>query len=231
MLGVNVATESPSAILHTIGKHLNEKKRPLVIANANPEILLRAYKNKNYRDIINAADIVIPDGVGVVFFLRLLYGMKVKRITGVDLAYQIIALAKRQKKSTFILGGTDDANKKTRINLKLQGLGGKFSESEAIKKIQDFNPDILFVALGAPTQEIFIHNFLSTLYPIPSLLMSIGGAVDFWANPGLRAPKIIGRIGLEWFWRLIRQPWRIKRIFNAVIIFPVICLYDFFHKK
>ncbi len=227
MLRVNIATESESVIFHIIVKHLSDKNHPLVIANANPEILLRAYKDKDYRNIINAADIVIPDGVGAVFFLRLLYGIKVKRIAGVDLAYQIIACAQKQQKSIFILGGTDEANKKACSNLKIQGLGGKFSEHEAIKKIQEVNPAILFVALGSPSQELFIHKLSAK----PRVTMSVGGAVDFWANPGLRAPKFLQDIGLEWLWRLLRQPWRVKRIFNAAIVFPIICLYDFFHQK
>lgn len=241
ILGVSISIISHEALLEMIGERLSQRQTCTVVANANPEILIQAYKNTDYREILNSADIIIPDGIGVVMALRFLYGIRIERIAGVDLAQKILALASHHKKTAFLLGATDAANKRAIANitrktknLKLYGLGGNFSETEAIERINAFNPDILFVALGSPKQEIFIKNLFHIPYStfhIPPLIMAIGGAIDFWAHPSLRAPKMLQRIGLEWLWRLIQQPWRLKRIFNAVIVFPFVCFYDFFQQK
>lgn len=208
----------------------------LFIVTANPEILVKAWKDREYRDILNSADIVVADGVGITLLARLLYKVKIERITGVDLASEILELASQYKKRVFILGGAGIVNQKALSNisnnshLHIEGLGDNFSESETIARIKKFNPDVLFVALGAPKQELFIHNLLktkNTKLKIPSIMMGIGGAIDFWAYPSFRAPKLLRRAGLEWLWRLFLQPWRLPRIINAVIIFPLIVLHEY----
>lgn len=106
------------------------------------------------------------------------------------------------------------------------GLGGEFNDKKAIKEIMAFKPDILFVALGAPRQEIFIHKLSAKSYQLKAIMLGIGGVIDYWAYPCLRAPYIVRRIGLEWLWRLVLQPWRLPRIVKAVIVFPLACLYE-----
>lgn len=235
LLGVHISDTSKKALLKRIKEALIHSS-PLWIVTANPEILLKAYRDNAYRSILNQADVIVADGVGVVLAARLLYGVRLERITGADLAEEILRLASTYQKKMFILGGSDAVNKKavkniTRYTLhvtRIKGLGGKFTESKAIKEIAEYQPHILFVALGVPKQERFINRLLKTknLKLKTTLLMGIGGAIDFWARPSLRAPKFLQRAGLEWLWRLFFQPWRLPRIINAIIVFPTLIMKD-----
>jgi len=240
LFGVPISHISKNALHKRIEEALIHSS-PLWIVTANPEILLKAYRDNAYQSILNQADVIVADGVGVVLAARLLYGIRLERITGADLAEDILRLASQYQKKVFILGGSDEVNRKAIrkvFSFKFQvssinGLGGSFIETEAMEQIAEYQPDMLFVALGAPRQEQFIYHLLKTknLKLKTTLMMGIGGTIDFWARPKLRAPNLFRRMGLEWLWRLLRQPWRFPRIMNAVIIFPLICLYDFFNKK
>lgn len=233
LLGVPISHISKKALLKRIEEALIHSS-PLWIVTANPEILVRAYRDSTYRAILNQADVIVADGIGVVLAARLLYGAHLERITGADLAEDILRIAWRHHKKIFLLGGSAEVNRKAREKFtNMGGMGGDFDEDAVTQTINKFQPAVLLVALGAPRQEQFIDNFTNrlTLDAKPSVMMGIGGTIDFWARPSLRAPKIVQRIGLEWLWRVVRQPWRFKRIFNAVIIFPTICLYDFFQQK
>lgn len=233
LLGVDLGTRTRQDILRQIEGSIN----PLFIASINPEILIYAWRHKDYRDILNHAGLRIVDGIGVVLMARLLYGVKLTRFPGADLAQEVINEAAEQNKKIFLIGGNEEANQRAIHNLNskfkiqnsnVRGLGGEFNEQGAIKKILDYRPDILLVALGAPKQELFIHSLL-TQYPqqhLPKISLGIGGTIDFWANPKLHAPQIVRRIGFEWLWRLVRQPWRLFRIFKAVVVFPLACLKE-----
>lgn len=236
-LGVRISHISKQRLLEQIKIALTKKRR-LWIVTANPEILLKAWKNKEYKNIIHSADYVVADGVGITLAVRLLYRIKLERISGANLAEEILHLAANTDKRVFLLGGTSKANQDALEHLgfmfrvssfKFQGLGGNFTEKEAIKKITAYNPDILLVALGAPKQEFFIKKFLQlpiSKKQFPNIMLGIGGTVDFLANPRLRAPKFLQSLGLEWLWRLLRQPWRLPRIINAVVLFPLIVLWQ-----
>lgn len=237
LLGISIPFLSRADILEKI----KEAKKPLFIVTLNPEILLLARKDKTYRDIIENADIKVVDGVGITLIARFLYGIKLTRIPGADLADGLIKWAGKEGEKIFILGGTATANRNAIATLvtnyqlpvtHIKGFGSKFTFHEAIKKINDFKPNILFVALGAPKQEQFIYNFLlTTHYSLQTIAIGIGGTIDYWANPKLRAPKIVRHIGFEWLWRLVLQPWRFSRIFKAVIVFPLTCLWEWFLVK
>ncbi len=217
---------------------LEKAKGPLFIVTLNPEILLHAWHDERYQKILNEADIKVADGVGIVILSRLFYGVKLERFPGADLAGEIAKWAEKNGKKIFLLGGASEANKKALKKFKsAKGLGGAFTEAEAGKAIKEYRPDVLFVALGAPKQEFFIHQLLQAShlrqgfggqasYKLQAILVGIGGTIDYWAYPSLRAPVIVRRIGLEWLWRVILEPWRIVRIVNAVILFPLACLWE-----
>jgi len=261
LLGTRISDTRKKELLQRIERTLSirvnppahpRKSAPLWMVTANPEMLLKAYRDNAYRSILNQADVIVADGVGVVLAARLLYGARLERITGADLAEEILRLALRHHKKVFPLGGSAKVNQKAIENVthytlqatNVHGLGGEFTEEKAIKEIAKYQPDILFVALGSPKQEQFIDNLTKRLtlnspqgeccegrLAKPCIMMGIGGTIDFWARPSLRAPEIFQRIGLEWLWRLIRQPWRIKRILNAIIVFPVLAAREYFAKK
>jgi len=164
-----------------------------------------------------------------------------QKITGVDLLVDICKQAVKNNKSVYFFGGRDNvadscANvlKKQLPNLLVAGVMNA-PEVTAIKeehnlkincpeietvlaKINEAKPDVLFVALGAPKQELFLSKYLSQL-PTVKIAMGVGGAFDFWAGRAKRAPQGFKNFHLEWLWRLFREPWRLKRIFNATVSF------------
>jgi len=221
ILGVKIDNLSLDEILHKIEVFLNDNKQHY-ITTSNPEFIVKAQKDKEFKDIINNADLNVPDGFGLVL-ASLLLGKKIKqRITGVDLMELICKKASYNNWPVFLFGAGPGVAKKTADSLRERYKNLEISEIDENKK--DFpNKSILFVALGAPKQEKWINNNLKNM-PNIKLAMGVGGSFDFISGDIKRAPKFMRNLGLEWFWRLIIQPWRIRRILNAVIIFPFLIL-------
>jgi N-acetylglucosaminyldiphosphoundecaprenol N-acetyl-beta-D-mannosaminyltransferase len=153
-----------------------------------------------------------------------------ERITGVDLMKKICRLAADKRKKVYLLGADEGVAEKTAAKLQklyptlkivgtYAGRPTKSQEDKIVKKIRDAKTEILFVAYGAPSQEKWIHR---NMHKIPTLkvVAGIGGAFDFISGKTPRAPKKFRRYGLEWAYRLYKEPRRIKRIFNATVKFP-----------
>ena len=164
---------------------LTAKKHPYFIVTPNPEQIVQAQEDEELRQILNGADLAIPDGIG----LRLI-GVKT-RVTGIEL---METLAKSGKKMMYVGGGSGAAEKTAQ---KLGGYGLKEAEIEAINQYQ---PDVLCVGLGAPKQEKWVARHLKELNC--KVVMVVGGAIDQIADPSLRPPKWLDQIGLGWFYRL-----------------------------
>ncbi len=154
-----------------------------------------------------------------------------ERITGVDLMKKICKLAARKESKIFLLGAGKGVAEKTAKKLieenpELQVVGTYAGtpkikhERKILKLINETKPEILFVAYGAPAQEKWIdRNYKKT--PTLRVAMGIGGSFDFIAGVQKRAPKAMQKTGLEWLYRLTKQPSRIKRIINATVVFPL----------
>lgn len=180
---------------------LKQKKKRYIVT-PNPEMVMLAQKDKQFKRILNQADLAIPDGVG----LRLAPRTRgLKRLTGRELMLRLI---KRGHK-TLLLGGQPGV---AQLAAKKLGVSG-MSEPD-IAAINRLKPDLLFVALGQVKQEKWIAKNLPKLKV--KVAMGIGGALDQIAKPWLRAPFRVQALGLEWLWRLIMQPWRIKRQWQLV---------------
>jgi N-acetylglucosaminyldiphosphoundecaprenol N-acetyl-beta-D-mannosaminyltransferase len=196
------------------------------IFTPNPEILLKARENKKFKNILKNGDLLIPDGFGLVLFSKLK-----ERVTGIDLMLQICKIAEKHKRSIFLLGGENVAQKTASALRKKfpQLIISGFSEDidSCYNQIERSKPNIVFVALGAPKQEMWISENIDKL-PSVNIAMGVGGAFDMISEKVKRAPKLIRKIHLEWLWRLLQEPKRIGRIFNAVIVFP---FYLFKSKK
>lgn len=197
-------------------------KQQTFVVTANAEILMMADGDKNYFDIITkSADVVLPDGAGVVWAGRH-KGYKIpERVAGFDLFKQLLILANKKQYKVFFFGGTPGtaemaAKVAIKENKDLQVVGclnGYFKEAdcqEIIKKINDSGADMLFVALGAPKQEKWLAEWRNKLQS--SLLMGIGGSFDVLAGKAKRAPLWMQKAGLEWLYRLFKQPSRIGRM-------------------
>ncbi len=209
------------------------------ITTPNPEIVLKAIKNPIFLEVLNNSALNIPDGTGILLASRYLSKQKVlkERVTGIDLMLEICKRSGYENLKIFLLGASESAGKKAKQhleekypNIKIVGRLSKSpraeDEKEIIETINHSNADILFVAFGAPKQELWISRNLQKLTSV-KLAIGVGGAFDFIAGIKKRAPKIFRKLGLEWLIRFIQEPKRIKRIYNATIRFP----YEIIRRK
>lgn len=228
ILGIKLSDLSPSEIMNRIEAFLNSDKAHYVVT-PNPEIILASHKDEELFYILNQADISIPDGFGLVI-AGLIQKMKIFRLAGADLTTALLKKATEEKKKVVIMNWRGGLSKKTDIKEALMekysaleflvldlSRSHKIKESD-LQKIKNFAPAIMFNTFGSPYQEKFIFHILKK---IPSLrvALAVGGSFDFISGKVLRAPKLMRKIGLEWFWRLILKPKRWRRIYNATVVF------------
>ena len=192
-----------------------------MVFTPNSEILLDAVKDREFEGILNSGQLVVPDGIGVVIASRF-YGTPVKeRVAGYDLMLRLMETANSQGRSIYLLGGKEGVAEEAAIKLtesygglKIAGTRNGYFESDEEKKIieeiNSRNADILLVALGAPKQERFIYNHKEELKV--KIAMGVGGSLDILAGRAKRAPVFYQKAGLEWFYRLIKEPKRFMRI-------------------
>ena len=197
------------------------------VITINPEMLQNAGKDSNFANIINNAEMVIPDGIGVEIGLKL-SGYKVKRIPGVDFSKKLLKESAISSIPVAIIGAKEEVIVKAIENLKkeINGLNivyyhnGYFSDDNKIyAELKQKSPKLILVALGSPKQEEFIYNAKNIINP--ALMIGIGGSLDVWSGYVKRAPKIFQILGLEWLYRTISQPSRFKRIFPTLPMFLI----------
>jgi len=229
VLGISIDALSIKEVLEKIKIFLTEDK-PHQLVTLNPEMIVRAQKDPEFKEIILRSSMVIPDGIGLVLAMKFNQGSKRKKIartTGIDLIHAISANLKKETR-IFLLGGRKNVALKTKENLekKYHGIkivghkdGYDIKEEEVINEINLSSPNILLVALGSPKQEKWIAKNLDKLNSV-RVAVGVGGSFDFISKRIRRAPLWIRKIGMEWFWRLLIEPLRIKRIFKAVFVFP-----------
>ncbi len=215
ILGVKIDNLDIEEVLKRVNGFLESQKQHYIVT-PNPEFLIKAQEDQKFKEILNQADISIPDGVGLIFASWFLNQPIKKRIQGIDLMEKICEQSAQKNWPVFLMGGQQGVAEKAIKNLKERYPGLRIKSGYEQVWGQ---PEILFVALGAPKQEKWINDNLSGL-PSVKLAVGVGGAFDFISGRVKRAPKLMRQGGLEWLWRFGRQPWRAKRIYNAVIKFP-----------
>lgn len=195
--------------------------KPKIIMTPNAEIIIYAQKNKDFKDVLNKADMLLPDGIGVVIASKILKNPLKERTTGFDFMVSLLRLAQKENHSVFLLGGRPGVAKKAADNIKKSypnikiigthhGYFDKTDEVEIIETINQIKPDLIFIALGAPKQELFMTKYKDKLNC--KIAMGVGGSLDVLSGQTKRAPKLMQKLGLEWLFRLIMQPSRLKRI-------------------
>lgn len=203
------ATQKIINWVKTGGKHY--------IVTPNPEFIVACQTDSEFKEIINKSDLSIPDGVG----LRLT-GKVTNRVTGTDLMFALIDTAAKEGFSVGLLGGKNGVALKSaevlrtkypNLKITLAHEGGEVSFDGMVQTSLSVGymppTDILFVAFGHGKQEKWIAQNLRQI-PV-KVAMGVGGALDYISGNVPRAPKFLRQIGLEWLFRLILQPWRIKR--------------------
>lgn len=219
ILGVSVTVENEDKILEYIITRLLSRKEKAYIATPNPEIIVRATKDFSFKTILNHADVALPDGVGVVWAAKMLQNARLTRIAGANFVENLCEKVAKKPITIGLLGaGPGVAQKAAKCLLqKYPGLKVMFAGEEwpGEEKIDardlklNSRIDLLFVAFGAPKQEEWIARNLPTL-PV-TVAMAVGGTFDYLSGIVPRAPRFLQSLGLEWLFRLIVQPWRIKR--------------------
>ena len=230
ILGINVYSATSEAILDIIGDSI-EKSKKLQISTVNNEFILEAQKNSDFRNILNST-LSIPDSSGVVWAAKYLHGEKINKISGADLAYDICRLASSRSYRIFLLGGEKGVAKLAKANLikmyktlhivgDLDGIAIDPSrdDDELISKINRLKCDILFVSLGAPKQELWIARNIDRLNA--NVFIGLGGTLDYISGRISRAPALMRKLNLEWLYRVLVEPKRLKRILRAVFVFPI----------
>jgi len=213
IFGVKILTSSREEILHEIVRRLISKSKTFIVT-LNAQILDRALRDERYLSVIKIADLVVPDGEGVVWASRILTGKKLHKTPGVELVEDISRTAVSLNKTIFLLGGkqkvADLAGK--RLNKKYgvkiagthHGFFTKEEEKNVVKLINKSKADILFVGMGVPKQEIFIMEHWNSLGV--KIAMGVGGSFDVISGVKKRAPKFIIKMKLEWLYRIFQDP-------------------------
>lgn len=189
------------------------------IVTPNSEIVYDAIHDPEYAAILNGADLVLPDGIGVVYASRILGTPLAQKVAGVDFAFELLKRMADLGLRVYFFGSKPGIAEAAAQKLKekipaLEVCGchdGYFTDDQPI--IDDINakkPDCLFVCLGAPKQERWMAAHKDQLDV--KLMIGLGGSLDSFAGTVKRAPDIFIKLGLEWFYRLIKEPWRFKRM-------------------
>lgn len=260
ILGIPFTTLNQKEILGKIEQALDTGNK-LFLATPNPEMLLIAQKNPQFKKVLQQTDLNLPDGNGLIWakkyldktvdrsnkILLVLSGIISlmgfighrknnhsrfnKTIHGSDLTMEIFRHPKISRQALFLLGNKHGLKPKTAEltakklkqqfpQLQLVGFADSDSRDQSlVKKINDSQARILLVGFGAPQQELWLYQNLPLLKNI-QIAIGIGGTFDFILGIIPRAPKLLRNLGLEWLFRLYKQPRRFKRIFNATIVFP-----------
>ena len=208
-------------------------KKPFVVYTPNAEIVLNAKKDKVFKDIINAGDLVLPDGMGVIKSARILNKELKSKVSGVDFMFKIL---KESEISCFLLGAKPEITEKCKMeisksykNIHLVGIEHgyfeKSKEADIVKRINSLKPDALFVAFGSPKQELFISQYKNDLKDV-GFAIGVGGSFDILSGTSSLAPEFIRKSGFEWLYRTIKEPKRIKRIAKL----PLILVYSFIER-
>ncbi len=252
ILGVSIDNLSLQEVLGKAEQFINSKNQ-YFITTPNPEFLVSAQKDRNFKEILNYSDIAVADGIGLIYAAKFL-GERLQRLTGVDLMWHLCEMAEQKSYPVYLLGAGEGVAaaagqviKKYFPKIQISGAqsgaaitaNGQPDKSAAdwatnnriINEVNITKPKILFVAFGHGKQEKWIFNYLDKMPPV-KIAIGVGGAFDYISQKITRAPEYIRRLGLEWLYRLIKEPKRIKRIFNATIIFPALVLKQkIFHKN
>jgi N-acetylglucosaminyldiphosphoundecaprenol N-acetyl-beta-D-mannosaminyltransferase len=191
------------------------------VITLNSEMTMQANQRPALAEVLQQADLVIPDGAGVVLYLRL-YGRKVRRCAGIELAEQMIRqVAPVEGRSVFFYGGKPDVLEKATLawqqRLPKLTVAGAFNgylsaeqEQRLLTQLQETQPSLILVGLGVPRQELWIaeHRHLCP----NAIWIGVGGSFDIWSGTKERAPAWLAEHHLEWLYRLYQEPWRWKRM-------------------
>lgn len=235
ILGINIRARTKNAILETIKIHIDNPRDFYHIVSLNPENLVIAQNNEEFKKVIETAQMVIIDGVGVVIAGQILGVPIGDRVTGVDLMHSLVNVANEKCLSVMLIGAKGNLADRLVNCYKTEFKQAKFVACEGFKDIvqptkdeeerifsivASVRPRLIFVAFGSPFQEIWLWRNRERLQG--SICMGVGGAFDYFAGNARRPPVLVRKIGLEWLFRLLHQPWRWKRQLRLLVFLKLV---------
>lgn len=198
---------------------IQSEHKAYYVVTPNPEIVMLALENEEMRSAAQDAELVIPDGIGIIYGAKILGTPMKERIPGIDFTTALMEKMDKQGRSVFLFGSKPGVAEKAAENLaqrfpniKFVGTNdGYFSDdTPIIEKINAAKPDLLLVCLGAPKQEKWMQSNAKNLDV--GLMIGAGGSLDVFAGVVERAPEAWQKMGLEWLYRLLKEPKRIGRM-------------------
>ena len=206
------------------GKMLQEDRFHYVVT-PNPEFILAAEKDESFRKVINAADLVIPDGIGVIYSAKILGTPLAERVPGIEFSAKMLEKLNEMGGRLFLLGAKPGVAEKAGENICAQypnivlcgTQDGYFKDEEdVILKVAAARPDLIFVCLGAPKQEKWMARWGQ--HSGAKLAIGLGGVLDVYAGNVERAPESWQKLGLEWAYRLKKEPQRFGRMARLPLV-------------
>ncbi len=223
-----ITEESKEKYQEQLKEKLKKNIKAFIIT-VNPETLMLSKKEKALKHLLlDYNNSLVPDGIAVVKACQKIGMNVVERITGIDLAEYLLSLANKEKYTLALFGTTKEVLeqlvlkiKKEYPNIKILEYSDGYIENkeEEMQKIVKLNPDICLVALGIPKQELLISKYIENAKK--GIYIGVGGSFDVLSGVKKRAPKIFIKLNLEWLYRIIKEPKRIKRFWNNNVKFLI----------
>ena len=243
LLGVNVKGNTKTSILEKIKKYISSPNGFFHIVSINPENIIVARRNQEFKRVIETAHITHVDGIGIVLAGRILGHSFGERVAGVDLMKELLLLAQKMRLQVLFIGGEPNlANKLAECysyelpEAKFYGISGiknirkpeRNEEEKIFSIVASLRPRLIFVSFGSPYQELWLYRHRDKLKG--AVCMGVGGAFNYLSGKVFRAPKFIRRFGFEWLYRLISQPWRLVRQTRLILFLYLIIKEKIFGK-
>ncbi len=233
VLNISFDVLTMNEVIKKANEFLNTEGNKYIVT-PNSEMCIVAKEDEKFRNILNKADLIIPDGIGVVFASKLNKNKLKERVAGYDFVINFFEKHNKDKLKVYMLGSKPGVTDKAKINIENKyknvevvghrdGYFKKDDEQKIVEEISKQQPDLLLVALGMNKQETFIYNYKDKLNS--KISIGVGGAIDVLAGEVKRAPKIFIKLNLEWFYRLLKQPTRFFRMLN-IPKFVLVVLFE-----
>lgn len=222
ILGVRVCDFTKESLWNAVYERIRDKQGGAIVA-INPEKCLLSGRDEEIARFLSSIEFPIADGIGIILASRMKKGCQIRRLTGIDAMEHLIHMASVHAVPIFLFGAAPGVAEKVRARmiarypgLQIAGLihGYRLDYDRVAATIKESGARLVFVALGSPQQERFIASYRKTMEDI--VFQGVGGSFDVFAGDVRRAPGFIRKIGLEWLYRLLRQPSRIKRQIRLV---------------
>lgn len=214
-------------IFYSILEDLLTTNKKKFIITVNPEIIMKSYKNIEIKKmLLNDNNILVPDGISIIKKAKQ-YNINIKeRITGVDISSKALEICNKNKKSIYLFGSKKEVLDKLIININqkypninIVGFSDGYVEDKdkIMKEIISLSPDLILIALGVPNQELLINKYIEKAKK--GVFIGVGGTFDVLSGYKKRAPKLFIKLNLEWLYRIICEPTRLKRFIQNNIVF------------